>query len=284
MDPLAAVGRTTLYASDTVEFLRAYDGRRFGVTVTSPPYNLGKDYGEGAEHDSWAAADYFDWVELWGRLLYDRTEEHGRLCLNVPLDVNLNGNRLFASDMHMSMLAAGWEFQTAVVWDKIVGSNSTAFGSWLSANAPNVMMPVELVLVYNREGWNRQRYPQKAAQAATEITAEQFLEWRTTVWRFPGASAKRADQPAPFPPELPKRCLKLFSFTDDLILDPFVGSGTTCEQAELLGRESIGVDQNAAYLTELAVPRITRARDIREGALVDPAGVRLVNLTLEEAS
>lgn len=278
MEPLASIGRTTLYASDVVDFLKAYDGREFGITVTSPPYNLGKDYGEGA-NDDWALADYFDWCELWASKLYERTEAHGRLCLNVPLDVNLNGKRLFSSDVHVSMLAAGWEFQTTIVWDKGIINNKTAYGSWLSASAPNVMMPVELILVYNREGWirgNRGR--------TTEITREEFMGWRTSVWSFPGASAKRANQPAPFPKELPRRCLKLFGFAEDLAFDPFVGSGTTCEVAESMGRASVGVDQSAEYLTQLAVPRITAARDAREGSITDSNDLRWANLSFVDSA
>lgn len=277
MEPLASIGRTTLYAMDVIDFLKGYEGRRFGLTITSPPYNLGKEYGEN--HDSWETADYLDWVEYWGRLLYEQTEEHGRLCLNIPLDVNLGGKRFFPAEVHASMLAAGWEFQASIAWDKIVGSSGTAWGSWLSASAPNVIMPVELVLVYNREGWKRGRNGR-----TTDIAPREFLDWWNQVWRFPGARRKKDGHPAPFPPELPRRLMKLFGFAEDLHCDPFVGTGTTCEVAELLGRESVGVDNHPPYLTDEAIPRITAARDIRLGSLTDSEGQRWENLPLDSAA
>lgn len=276
MEPLATVGRSTLYAADVIDFLRGYDGRQFDVTVTSPPYGLGKEY-EGVD-DTWARDDYFGWVEMWAASLYDQTSEHGRVCVNVPLDVNLGGHLFFASEFHTSMIAAGWEFQSQIIWDKGVINNKTAYGSWMSANSPNVMTPAEIVLVYNREGWNRSR-----PKGPSDITKEHFMEWRTTIWSIPGAKASKLGHPAPFPLELPKRLIQLFSFKDDLILDVFAGSGTTLEAAELLGRESVGVDLVERYLKDLAIPRIEAARDVREGALTQ-GQERLVNAPLPTAS
>jgi site-specific DNA-methyltransferase (adenine-specific) len=273
--PTATIGLSHLYAGDAVQFLREYDGRQVDQTLTSPPYNLGKAY-EGMPDDL-AWADYLDWVELWAAHLYDVTVDHGRLVLNVPLDRNLGGEHVpFASEVLASLQAAGWRFETHVVWDKVVTNGSTAYGSWLSASAPNVVMPVEVLLVMSKGTWKRGIHGR-----ATDITAEQFMGWRNTVWRFPGASAAKAKHPAPFPEELARRALRLFGFRQDLVLDPFVGSGTTCAVAEELGRASIGVDQSAEYLEQLAAPRIEAARDRRLGGLTDSQGQRWENLPLE---
>jgi site-specific DNA-methyltransferase (adenine-specific) len=270
-----SVGLARLYADDAVHFLQDYDGRAIDVTLTSPPYDLGKEY-EGMS-DSLGWEDYLEWVELWAHHLYDVTVEHGRLILNVPLDRNLGERPIpFASEVLPSLLAAGWRFEKHVVWDKGVTNKNTAYGSWLSASAPNVMMPVEILLVMSKGDWVRGKHNRD-----TDITRDQFLAWRTEVWRIPGASSKKLKHPAPFPEALAERALRLYGFRQDLNLDPFVGSGTTCAVSEWLGRESIGVDQSAAYLKDLACQRIADARDRRLGALTDGKGARWENLTLE---
>lgn len=273
MDPIATVGGASLYGADVVEFLRDYDGRPFDVTVTSPPYALGKEYEE--VEAGWAWDDYTDWLELWGRCLLDRTADHGRLLLNVPIDTYRSGHIPFAAEALASMVAAGWEYQSTIIWDKGVTSNSTAYGSWLSASSPTIIVPAEAVLVLSKGDWTRGKRGR-----TTDITRPQFMEWRSSVWSFPGASASKAGHPAPFPTQLAERLLRLFAFREDLILDPFVGSGTTCAVAEMLGRASVGVDRDSDYLTKLAVPRIRAALDLRAGAVVDVAGTRWENLAL----
>lgn len=276
MDPTMVVGRSTLYVSDVVEFLSCYDGRPFDVTVSSPPYNLSKEY-EGVS-DAWEWDDYIGWVEYWGKSLLDCTSDHGRLCLNVPFDTFRNGHIMLAAEYNTAMQLAGWEYQSTVIWNKGVINNRTAYGSFMSASAPNVMMPAEAILVYSKGAWRRGKNGR-----TDDITKEQFMQWRSTIWDIPGESAKRRGHPAPFPEAIPERLIKLYSFQEDLIFDPFLGSGTTCAVAEELGRESVGVDCVQSYVEDLAVPRIQAATDFREGALTDGQGERWVNIPLTDA-
>ena len=122
--------------------------------------------------------------------------------------------------------------------------------SWMSASAPYVIAPVETILIlYKGETWKK---PEKGV---SDITREEFIAWTNGLWTFNGESAKRTGHPAPFPVELPHRCIKLFSYVDDIIFDPFLGSGSTLVAAAMNGRKAIGIDISAKYV-ELARNRI----------------------------
>lgn len=264
------MGLSSLYAADVVDFLSTYEGRPFDLTVTSPPYNLGKEYGAD---DALAWADYLDWTARWAKELHRCSAEDGRLALNVPLDASIDGHQPVSAQMVFAMAEAGWAFRNWLIWDKLATNVSTAYGSFARASAPNLVTPAESVLVFYKGCWARKG-------AGNQTTSKEFMEWRNTVWRFPGESARKLGHPAPFPEELPRRLIRLLSFETDLVCDPFVGSGTTCAVAEEQGRASIGIDQNGAYLREIAVPRIRAAHARRAGALVDPDGNRWENLPL----
>lgn len=275
--PTASVGLARLYAADAVQFLQEYEGRAFDVTLTSPPYELGKEYDGLADDLAWG--DYLEWTRSWAGHILDLTVDHGRLLVNVPINRNLGDEHVpFADEVLEALEEVGWRYETHVIWDKGVINSKTAYGSWMSASAPAVIMPVETLLVLSKGSWIRGKHGRD-----TDIGRDQFMEWRSSVWRIPGASAKKLGHPAPYPEAFVERALRLFAFRQDLIFDPFLGSGTTCAVAEWLGRESIGVDQSERYLLDLAVPRIEAARDRRTGALTDGKGQRWENLELGAA-
>ena len=122
----------------------------------------------------------------------------------------------------------------------------------MSASAPHIIAPVELIVVLYKDSWKKIDGSKKST-----ISKEEFMAWTLGLWTFNGANAKRVGHPAPFPRELPKRCIKLFSYEGDTIFDPFVGSGTTLVEAELQGRRSIGVDIDKKYC-ELAFMRLQK--------------------------
>lgn len=268
------LGHAALAVDDVVNFLSTYEGRPFDITVTSPPYGLEKAY--AGVDDAWAWDDYRDWVVRWAGLLLDCTEEHGRLCLNVPLDSNKLGHLPFAAEMSLLLQhAVGWRYETTLIWDKGVTTSRTAYGSWLSPNAPNLVIPAEAVLVFSKGDWNR-----GGANGRTSLlTKAEFLEWRSSVWAIKPESAKRAGHPAPYPEELVRRLLKLFAFQEDLAFDPFLGSGTTCAVAQQLGIASLGVDQSAEYV-ELARTRLAKIVAEQQGAVVDSSWRTWVNAVL----
>ncbi|MGL6022605.1 MAG: DNA-methyltransferase [Chitinophagaceae bacterium] len=130
----------------------------------------------------------------------------------------------------------GWKYKSTIVWNEGNISRRTAWSSWKSASAP-----VELIVVLYKEEWKKTNGTKKS-----DITGDEFKDWTQGVWTFNGDSKKRIGHPAPFPKELPYRCIKLFSYEENVVFDPFAGSGTTLLVAEKLNRKSIGVELDIA--------------------------------------
>jgi site-specific DNA-methyltransferase (adenine-specific) len=116
-----------------------------------------------------------------------------------------------------------------------------------------VIAPVELIVVFYKKSWKR-----ISGTGASDITRQEFMDWTNGLWTFNGESRKRTGHPAPFPLELPRRCIKLFSFVGDTVLDPFLGSGTTLVAAAQSGRRGIGIEVEAKFCA-LAAERLRKA-------------------------
>ena len=167
-----------------------------------------------------------------------------------PLDTNLGGQRSFGADFTVICKEIGFKYHSTIVWNEGNVSRRTAWGSWLSASAPYVIAPVELIIVmYKGNAWK------KKEKGQNDITKEEFMSWTNGLWTFNGERAKKIGHPAPFPIELPKRCIKLFSYVGDTVLDPFLGSGTTALAAKRVNRKCVGLELNPDFC-ELAKNRI----------------------------
>ena len=211
------------------------------LTVTSPPYNIGKAYTGDSKDDSVDYESYLEFSEKWLENVLYWTRDTGRLCLNVGLDKNKDGKRPVCADITNIALKVGWQYHATVIWNEGNISRRTAWGSWMSASAPHVIAPVEVIIILHKGDWKRKR------QGENDITKEEFMDWVLGVWEFNGESAKRVGHEAPFPRELPKRCIKLFSFIGDTVLDPFMGSGTTMIETLANGRVGIGIEREEHY-------------------------------------
>ena len=219
------------------------------LVITSPPYNVGIDYKEN--NDSISYEEYLDWTEKWLSKVFKLLKEDGRLCLNIPLDKNKGGKNSVYADIVNIAKKIGFNYQSTIIWNEQNISKRTAWGSWLSASAPYVIAPVETIVLFYKEQWKKKK------KGTSDISKEEFIEWTNGLWTFSGESKKRIGHPAPFPLELPKRCIKLFSYIGDTILDPFVESGTTLISAYKLNRKGIGVEISKEYF-ELAIKRINK--------------------------
>lgn len=213
---------------------------KVNLIVTSPPYNVGIEY--ASTNDSITYEDYLRFTEEYLTRFYELLSDDGRVCLNIPLDKNKGGLQSVYADVVCLAKKVGLKYQSTIVWNEQNISRRTAWGSWLSASAPYVIAPVEMIVLLYKKEWKRK------SKGKSTITREEFVEWTNGVWSFPGENRKLLGHPAPFPLELPLRCIKLFSFEGDLVLDPFVGSGTTMVACKLLNRRGVGIDIDLNYL------------------------------------
>jgi len=213
------------------------------LIVTSPPYNVDIAY-EGYRDDI-PYEKYLEFAEKWLRKAYEILRYDGRMCLNIPLDKSKGrkgeGFISVYADIVSIAKKVGFKYFSTIIWNEGNISRRTAWGSFASSSAPYVIAPVETIVLLYKHSWRRLK------QGRSDITREEFIEWTNGLWTFPGENPKRVGHPAPFPLELPKRCIKLFSYVGDVVLDPFVGSGTTVVAAYLLGRMGIGRDISKQY-------------------------------------
>lgn len=227
------------------------------LTVTSPPYNVDIHY--KSNKDDLSYEDYLHFTHKWMFKCYQLAKDGGRFCLNIPLDKNKGGQQAVCADITSIAKRMGWNYHSTIIWNEGNISRRTAWGSWMSATAPYVIAPVEVIVILYKGEWKRSKEGKE-----NDITKSEFMEWTNGVWTFNGQSKKGAGgHPAAFPIELPRRCIKLFSFVDDTILDPFLGSGSTLIAADLNGRRGIGVDIDKSYC-DIAINRLEAEGQIRQ--------------------
>ena len=206
------------------------------LTVTSPPYNVGK-----LSDNNLSDEDYWKLMRQCFKEVYRVTESGGRLVLNVA---NL-GRKPYIPFSNMFtdlMLDLGFLMRGEIIWQKSKGANANfAWGSWLSASNPVIRDIHEYCLVFSKEGMS------KGSKGKSTIEKEEFMESTLSIWNINPARAKKIGHPAPFPVELAERFINLYSYEKDLILDPFIGSGTTALAASKLKRSYIGYEVNAEY-------------------------------------
>jgi len=224
------------------------DDNSVDLIVTSPPYNLGIDY--GTITDELRYDDWYQFCALWMRKCYRWLKPDGRFCLNIPLDTNRGIHRPVGADLTTLLQEVGFKYNTTIIWSKGNISTRRAWGSWQSASAPCVFASVELIVVLYKDEWKKQN-----EKGVSDIDKQEFMYWTDGLWTFNGEQVMRKWHPAPFPIELPRRCIKLFSYVGDLVLDPFMGTGTTLVAAQEHSREAIGVEIDKSYC-EIANERL----------------------------
>jgi site-specific DNA-methyltransferase (adenine-specific) len=226
----------------------AIEADSIDLIVTSPPYNVDIKY--DSHKDDVSYSDYLEFSDKWLRRCFAWLREDGRLCLNVPLDKNKGGQQSVGADLTYIAKTIDYKYHSTIIWNEGNISRRTAWGSWMSASAPFVIAPVELILILYKNRWKKTSGSKKS-----DVTRDEFMNWTNGLWTFNGESKKKVGHPAPFPLELPRRCIKLFSYVGDTVLDPFMGSGTTLLAAAMHERKAIGIDVDKGYC-RLAQQRI----------------------------
>ncbi|MDH7604178.1 MAG: site-specific DNA-methyltransferase [Melioribacter sp.] len=224
------------------------------LIVTSPPYNVDIKY--NSYSDDMDYNTYLEFTNKWLEKAYKVLKNDGRFCLNIPLDKNKGGQQSVYADIVTIAKKIGFQYHSTIIWNEQNISRRTAWGSWLSASAPYVIAPVEMIVILYKKKWKKISGSKKS-----DITKKEFLEWTNGVWNFMGESKKRIGHPAPFPVELPKRCIKLFTYVGDTILDPFLGSGSTLIACALTNRKGIGIEIDKNYC-ELSKRRLLKEANI----------------------
>jgi modification methylase len=218
------------------------------LMVTSPPYNVGKEYDQDLSLVEFRTLLNKVWQEVYRVLV-----PGGRACINIA---NLGRKPYIPLHSYIieDMQSIGFLMRGEIIWDKgSSASASTAWGSWMAASNPTLRDVHEYILVFSKDTYRR--VPPE--ERKNTIDKEQFLENTKSVWTFPSVSAKKIGHPAPFPEELPKRLIQLYTYAEEIILDPFMGSGQTAIAALNNDRQYIGYELNPDY-AELTQQRINK--------------------------
>ena len=229
----------------TSENMKEIPDNSLHLMVTSPPYNVSKEYDEDLSLKEYLQLLRNVFAETYRVLVYG-----GRACVNVA---NLGRKPYIPLSDYIShmMIKIGFKMRGEIIWAKGAGAGvSMAWGSWQSASNPVLRDTHEYILVFSKGAFDR-----KKEDRENTITKEQFMEWTKSVWTMNPESAKKVKHPAPFPVELPYRLTQLYTFKGDVVLDPFMGSGSTAIAALKSERKYIGYDIDPEYI-KIAEERI----------------------------
>lgn len=225
------------------------------LMITSPPYNVSKEY-----DNDLSLEEYLNLLKNCFAETYRVLVDGGRACINIA---NIGRKPYIPLSDYVSkiMIEIGFNMRGEIIWNKSAGAGiSTAWGSFQSASNPILRDVHEYILIFSKGNYKRERNKEEKELRKDNITKEEFIEWTKSVWTMNTESAKRIGHPAPFPEELPNRLIKLFSFTNDIVIDPFMGSGTTAIAAIKNNRNFVGYEINKEYIN-LANNRIENLKE-----------------------
>lgn len=269
-----------IHCSDTVKFMNEMPEKSVDLIITSPPYGVGIDY------DSWDDDKYFDeymrFTREWLSAAYRVLRDDGRIAVNIPYEINRQkkGGRIyFSAEIWMVMKQLGFGFFGLVDLEESSPhrSKTTAWGSWMSPSAPYIYNPKECVIL------GYKNLPKKQIKGTPQWKGEYQMvpnekiegEFRNKLvyedkdkkdfmslvfgqWNYFADTQQKTK--ATFSLDIPYRAIKIMSYKEDLVFDPFNGSGTTCLAAEMLGRPWLGCDISPNYC-EVAIQRINDYKD-----------------------
>lgn len=236
--------RIEILNGDCIEIMKTLKEESVDLVITSPPYNVGKEYEEELSEEEYYQFLLSVFVQI-KRLL----KKDGRFCWNVPYQMYNKKMAHEISQWYFSMKAlyeAGLKFRDNITW-KQPPQSATAWGSYKSASSPWIRHQAEAIIIGYKDSWK------KLNKGTSTISSSDFVMLTKDIWEMP--TERRNGHPAPYPSELVKRCLNLFSYKGDMILDPFIGSGTTAIVCRKLGRNCIGIELESEYC-DLAKDRL----------------------------
>lgn len=252
----------SIYCKSSTDMQAEIDDNSVALVVTSPPYFAGKEYEEalGVGEIPATYLDYLNMLRAVFRECERALEPGGRIAVNVAnlgrrpyRSLSADIIRILQDDLHLLL-------RGEIIWQKAHGAGgSCAWGSFQSAANPVLRDLTERVIVASKGRFDRavSRRDREAGgfPSSVSIYKDEFMEATTDLWDIPPEQASRVGHPAPFPIELPQRLIDLYTYEHDLVLDPFMGSGTTAVAAVRTSRHYIGYDTDREYV-DLAESRI----------------------------
>lgn len=235
-----------IYNMDCLDGLLKIEDNSVDLVVTSPPYNIDIKYDSYDDNKSWE--EYLEWCEKWIKECYRILKDDGRMCINhyISFTDTKKKERFPLYDFITIQNKIGMHPSKIVVWEDTTKSKLTAWGSWLSASSPYIQTPYEGILISYKKQWS------KINKGESTISKEDFIEGTSGVWKLGTAQQLTI---ANFPVALPKRCIELLTYKGDLVVDPFMGSGTTALACIETERNFIGFELSKNYC-EIANIRI----------------------------
>jgi site-specific DNA-methyltransferase (adenine-specific) len=245
--PPNKLDRITLGDSRNMDFL---PDNSVHLMITSPPYGVGKDY-----DDNLTLVEYLSLLEDAFKETWRVLVPGGRAAINIA-----NIGRKPYIPLHAYIIEImhkiGFHMRGEIIWNKGASAGvSTAWGSFASASNPCLRDIHEYILIFSKLTNKLEK-----GNKIDSINKEAFIEWSKSIWNFSADSAKKSGHPAPFPEELPLRLIEFYSYQGDVILDPFIGSGTTAIAALKLKRRYIGYEISPEYV-KLAKKRLKRFKE-----------------------
>ena len=266
---------------DCIKVMKTLSDGCIDLVVTSPPYNCGIKY--DTHIDDLPMDEYWSWTREWLTETYRLIKDDGRVSINIPYEVNVQdrgGRVFFVSEFYQIMKEVGFKFFGIVDLeeDSPHRSKTTAWGSWMSPSSPYIYNPKEcVILAYKKQHIKKVKGEPEWKGVPTEIEQEdgtlkkkivyeekdkkEFMELVFGQWNY-FADTKSLTK-ATFSMDIPTKAIKILSYKNDIILDPFAGSGTTLVAAEILGRRWLGIELSPNY-TEVARTRVEYFKKLEE--------------------
>ena len=274
-EPIAA----PFVCGDARSMTEVVDGS-VALVVTSPPYFAGKQYEEELERDG-IPASYLEYLQMLREVFAEsvrKLEPGGRIAVNVANLGRKPYRSLSADVIGILQDDLGLLLRGEVIWQKGEGATgSCAWGSFRSATNPVLRDITERVVIASKGRFDRAQSVKQRAEAGlpheSTLMTEDFMALTLDVWTIPTESARRVGHPAPFPVELPEQLIRFYTFEHDLVLDPFMGSGSSLVAAARLNRRYVGYDLDPTYV-EIARRRVSEAIVVPPGTADDDVEVR----------
>ena len=240
-----------IICSDVIDGLKQIPENIVTLIVTSPPYNVGIEYDNRGDDQPYT--EYLSWLKSVYTESKRVLRKGGRLIVNIDAMTNRQADkdqeysRCIYAHTYNIMKELGMLFFGEHIWWKngVWNGKKTAWGSYMSPSLPAVRRSYEYILVYSKEQFKLEK---DEFSGEPDITAAEFQNYIDSRWVIQPETKNLGNHPCPYPLELPTRCIKLYSYPNDIILDPFSGTGTTCLAAKMLKRRYIGIDNSPEYV------------------------------------